>query len=582
MNNKWNIRPNTEEDLQIANILAEELELNPVVGLLLVQRGIKTVEDAKKFFKPSLSDLNDPFLMPDMDKAVDRLDKALGDKEKILVYGDYDVDGTTAVALVYKFLRTQVSPSILDYYIPNRYDEGYGISFKGIDYAYENGFTLIIALDCGIKAIEKIEYAREKGIDFIICDHHMPDDQLPDAVAVLDPKRKNSIYPYEHLSGCGVGFKFMQAFAENNNANDAIPFSHLENLLELTAVSIASDIVPITGENRILAYYGLEQLNKNPSLGLKGIINVCGLSGKEITISDVVFKIGPRINASGRMMNGKEAVDLLLAKDMEIATEKSKNINQYNEERRELDKQITDEANAIINEIQNIEDQKGIVVYNPEWHKGVIGIVASRLSEKYYRPSVVLTKSSELITGSARSIAGFDIYKAIEGCRDLLENFGGHTYAAGLSLKEENLGKFIERFMHFANEEIDTKQMIPQIDIDQVIDLEEINAKFMNELKKLNPFGPNNEKPVFCSLQVKDYGTSRLVGKDQEHLKLEIYDDRSSGSPVHGIAFGMSKYFDYIKDGQPFDVCYTIEENTYNGNTTIQLMIKSIRPSSVN
>jgi len=578
MINKWNIRSNTEEEFRLANILAEGLELSPLLCLLLVQRGIFTVEAAKKFFKPNLSDLPDPFLLPDMHKAVKRLNRALGDKEKILVYGDYDVDGTTAVALVYKFLRPHTFSSILDYYIPNRYDEGYGISYKGIDYAYENGFTLVIALDCGIKAIEKIEYAREKGIDFIICDHHNPDDELPNAVAVLDAKRIDSVYPYEHLSGCGVGFKFMQAFAESND----IPFSGLDNLLELTAVSIASDIVPITGENRILAYYGLRQLNSNPSLGLKGIINVCGLSGKEITISDVVFKIGPRINASGRMMNGKEAVDLLLAKDMEIATEKSKNINQYNEERRELDKQITDEANAIINEIQNIEDQKGIVVYNPEWHKGVIGIVASRLSEKYYRPSVVLTKSSELITGSARSIAGFDIYKAIEGCRDLLENFGGHTYAAGLSLKEENLGKFIERFMQFADEEIDPEQMTPQIDIDQVIDLKEINVKFMNELKKLNPFGPNNEKPVFCSLQVKDYGTSRLVGKDQEHLKLEIYDDRSSGGPVHGIAFGMSKYFDYIKDGQPFDICYTVEENTYNGNTMIQLMIKNIRPSLLN
>ena len=483
------------------------------------------------------------------------------------------MDGTTAVALVYKFLR--LNSSTLDFYIPDRYDEGYGISYKGIDFAYENGFTLVIALDCGIKAISKIEYAREKGIDFIICDHHMPDDELPNAVAVLDPKRKDSEYPYEDLSGCGVGFKFMQAFAQSND----IPFSGLENLLELAAVSIASDIVPITGENRILAYYGLKQLNSKPSLGLKGIINICGLSGKEITISDIVFKIGPRINASGRMMNGKEAVELLLAKNMEIAKEKSENINQYNEDRRELDKRITDEANAIINEIQNIEDQKGIVVYNPDWHKGVIGIVASRLSEKYYRPSVVLTKSSELITGSARSIAGFDIYKAIEGCRDLLENFGGHTYAAGLSLKEEKLEEFIERFMQLADKEIDSEQMTPQIEIDQVIDLKDINVRFMSELKKLNPFGPNNEKPVFCSLHVQDYGTSRLVGKEQDHVKLEVYDDRNSGGPVHGIAFGMHKHFNYIKEGLPFDICYTVEENIYNGNTTLQLMIKGIRPS---
>lgn len=575
MTNKWSIRPHTEEDLRKANILASELDINPVIGLLLVQRGITTVNVAKKFFKPSLTDLHDPFLMPDMHKAVKRLNKALGNKEKILVYGDYDVDGTTAVSLVYKFLRPY--SSTLDYYIPDRYDEGYGISYKGIDFAKENGVTLIIALDCGIKAIDKIDYASQKGIDFIICDHHMPDEELPKAVAVLDAKRTDSEYPYEHLSGCGVGFKFMQAFAQSND----IPFSDLENLFELTAVSIASDIVPITGENRILAYYGLKQLNSNPSIGLKGIINVCGLAGKEITISDIVFKIGPRINASGRMMNGKEAVDLLLAKDMQSAKEKSENINQYNEDRRELDKRITDEANAIINEIKNIENQKGIIVYDPTWHKGVIGIVASRLTEKYYRPSLVLTKSSELITGSARSIIGFDIYKAIESCRDLLENFGGHTYAAGLSLREENLNAFIERFMNLADEEINPEQMIPQIDIDAVIDLKDINNKFMNELKKMNPFGPSNEKPIFCTLNVQDYGTSKKVGKELEHLKLEIIDGKGGG-PIHGIAFGMHEHTNYIKEMNPFDICYTIEENTYNGNTTLQLMVKDIRPAVYN
>jgi single-stranded-DNA-specific exonuclease len=557
--------------LQIASILASELKVNYVIGLLLVQRGITTLETARKFFKPSLRDLHDPLLLPDMHRAIKRLNKALGNKEKIMVYGDYDVDGTTAVSLVYKFLRPYSSS--LDYYIPDRYDEGYGVSFKGIDYAEANGVTLIIALDCGIKAIDKVAYAREKGIDFIICDHHMPDDELPAAVAVLDAKRTDSEYPYEHLSGCGVGFKFMEAFARSND----IPFSSLENLLELTAVSIASDIVPITGENRILAYYGLQQLNSVPSLGMKGIINICGLSGKEITISDIVFKIGPRINASGRMMNGREAVDLLLAKDMKVAREKSENINQYNEERRELDKRITDEANAIINEIKNIEDQKGIIVYDPTWHKGVIGIVASRLTEKYYRPAVVLTKSSELITGSARSIVGFDIYKAIESCRDLLENFGGHTYAAGLSLREENLETFIRRFMQIADEEIKPEQMIPQIDIDAIIELKDVNARFMAELKTMSPFGPDNEKPVFCSRNVQDYGTSKCVGKDLEHLKLEIIDSKGGG-PVHGIAFGMHQYSRYIKEMKPFDICYTIEENTFNGNTTIQLMVKDIRP----
>lgn len=574
MTNKWNYQPPTAEEKEQRDILAAELELDPVISLFLVRRGLKTVAEVKKFFKPSLNDLEDPFLMPDMDKAVKRLNRALGEKEKILIYGDYDVDGTTAVSLVYKYLRSYTSN--LDYYIPDRYDEGYGISIKGIDYAAERGVTLIISLDCGIKAIDKIEYAKEKGIDFIICDHHLADDVLPDAVAVLDAKREDSHYPYEHLSGCGVGFKFMQAFAADNG----FPFSELEKLLELTAVSIASDIVPITGENRILTYYGLKQINSNPSLGLKGIIDVCGLSGKEITISDIVFKIGPRINASGRMMNGREAVELLLAKDSAVARQKSENINQYNEERRELDKKITDEANAIISSIQSNEDNKAIIVYNPDWHKGVIGIVASRLTEKYNRPAVVLTKSSGLITGSARSVSNFDIYKAVESCRDLLENFGGHTYAAGLSLKEENLQRFEERFLQIAAQEIVPEQLVPQIDIDAILDLKQINAKFMSDLKKMSPFGPDNHKPVFCTYGVQDYGTSKLVGREQEHIKLEIIDSKSASSPMHGIAFGMSRFNAHIKQMKPFDICYTIEENTYNGNTTLQLMVKDIRTES--
>lgn len=571
MTNKWNYQPPTNEEILLRDKLAEELELSPVISLLLVRRGLTSAEAIRKYFKPNLEDLEDPFLMPDMDKAVQRLNHALGHKEKILIYGDYDVDGTTAVALVYKYLRPFTSN--LDYYIPDRYDEGYGISRKGIDYAYERGVSLIISLDCGIKAIDKIEYAKQKGIDFIICDHHMPDEVLPDAVAVLDAKREDSAYPYEHLSGCGVGFKFMQAFALDNG----FPFSDLEKLLELTAVSIASDIVPITGENRILAYYGLRQINNNPSFGIKGIIDICGLAGKEITISDIVFKIGPRLNASGRMMNGKEAVDLLLAKDSVTARKKSESINHYNEERRELDKKITDEANAVIEGFEKQEDKKAIIVYNPEWHKGVIGIVASRLTEKYYRPAVVLTKSSELITGSARSVTGFDIYKAVENCRDLLENFGGHTYAAGLSLKEENLEAFKERFQQIAAEEIIPEQMVPQIDIDAFLDLKEISPKFMSDLKKMSPFGPENQKPIFCTHGVQDYGTSKLVGRDQEHIKLEIIDSKSASSPIHGIAFGMSQYNAHIKQMKPFDICYTIEENTYNGNTTLQLQIKDIR-----
>ncbi|MFV0271620.1 MAG: single-stranded-DNA-specific exonuclease RecJ [Macellibacteroides fermentans] len=574
MTNKWNFQKPTEEENRISKELADKLAISPVICQLLVKRGITTEEEANKFFKPSLNDLHDPFLMPDMDKAVKRLNKALGEREKILVYGDYDVDGTTAVSLVYKFLRPYTT--LLDYYIPDRYDEGYGISYKGIDYAANNDVKLIISLDCGIKAIEKIEYAKTKGIDFIICDHHMPDDTLPDAVAVLDAKRVDSIYPYEHLSGCGVGFKLMQAFAKSNN----FPFADLEKLLDLCAVSIASDIVPITGENRIMAYYGLKQINSNPSLGLKGIIDVCGLTGKEITMSDIVFKIGPRINASGRMMNGKEAVDLLLAKDSESAREKSENINQYNDERRELDKKITDEANAIIDDFQDMADRKAIVVFNPAWHKGVIGIVASRLTEKYYRPAVVLTKSSELITGSARSVAGFDIYKAIESCRDLLENFGGHTYAAGLSLKEENLEAFTNRFLQLAADEIVPEQMVPQLDVDAILDFKDINAKFMHDLKKMSPFGPDNQKPVFCSRRVKDYGTSKLVGKDLEHIKLELID-ANSNSPIHGIAFGMHKHSKHIKGMKPFNICYTVEENTYNGNTSLQLMIKDIKPDDI-
>ena len=574
MTNTWNFQKPTEEENRISKELADKLAISPVICQLLVKRGITTEEEANKFFKPSLNDLHDPFLMPDMDKAVKRLNKALGEREKILVYGDYDVDGTTAVSLVYKFLRPYTS--LLDYYIPDRYDEGYGISYKGIDYAADTDVKLIISLDCGIKAIEKIEYAKKKGIDLIICDHHMPDDTLPDAVAVLDAKRVDSIYPYEHLSGCGVGFKFMQAFAKSNN----FPFADLEKLLDLCAVSIASDIVPITGENRIMAYYGLKQINSNPSLGLKGIIDVCGLTGKEITMSDIVFKIGPRINASGRMMNGKEAVDLLLAKDSESAREKSENINQYNDERRELDKKITDEANAIIDDFQDMADRKAIVVFNPAWHKGVIGIVASRLTEKYYRPAVVLTKSSELITGSARSVAGFDIYKAIKSCRDLLENFGGHTYAAGLSLKEENLEAFTNRFLQLAADEIVPEQMVPQLDVDAILDFKDINAKFMHDLKKMSPFGPDNQKPVFCSRRVKDYGTSKLVGKDLEHIKLELID-ANSNSPIHGIAFGMHKHSKHIKGMKPFNICYTVEENTYNGNTSLQLMIKDIKPDDI-
>jgi single-stranded-DNA-specific exonuclease len=571
---KWNYKPLTPEDAEKRDELAQELGIHPILCQLLIQRNINTVEAADKFFHPSLKDLHDPFLLPDMGKAIERIEKALGQKERILVYGDYDVDGTTAVALTYKFLRKFTTN--LDYYIPDRYDEGYGISEQGIDYAASTDVKLIIALDCGIKAIEKVAYAKSKGIDFIICDHHMPDDTLPDAVAVVNAKRVDSTYPYDHLSGCGVGFKLAQALAQNNK----IDFSELLDLLDLVAVSIASDIVPITGENRILTYYGLKQLNSSPSMGLKGIIDICGLNSKSITISDIVFKIGPRINASGRMMNGKEAVDLLLANTKQDARIKSENIDHYNDNRRELDKRITDEATSFIESNLEIGKINSIVIYNESWHKGVIGIVASRLTEKYYRPAIVLTKSNDMVTGSARSVMGFDVYKAIEACKDILENFGGHTYAAGLSLKEENLPEFKRRFEAMSVELIAPEMMRPQINIDAKLTLSDINNKFMADLNRFAPFGPENLNPIFVSKNIKDYSTSKLVGKDQLHIKLDIIDETSS-SIMHGIAFRQSTSYKLVKQGF-FDICYTLEENTHNGKTNTQLYIKDIDTGQLN
>jgi len=570
MINKWNYTPlNKEQELQ-KNKLADELGINTVLAQLLLQRGITTFDEAKKFFRPQLEDLHDPFLFRDMQKAVDRLSAAMGNKEKILVYGDYDVDGTTAVALVYTFLKQFYSA--IDFYIPDRYAEGYGVSYKGIDFAAENGFSLVIALDCGIKAVEKIDYATSRGVDFIICDHHTPDATLPRAIAVLDPKRLDTIYPYSHLSGCGVGFKLMQAFAMSNN----IPFSQLVPLLDLVAVSIASDIVPITGENRVLAFHGLKQINSNPSIGLKSIIDLCGLTDKEILISDIVFKIGPRINASGRMQRGNEAVELLIAKDITFAKEKSDTINVYNDERKSLDKNITEEADNFVKNDKSHENKKSIVVYNPDWHKGVIGIVASRLSEMHYRPTVVLTRSNGLATGSARSVPGFDLYRAIDACRHLLENFGGHLYAAGLSMKEENVPAFMEAFEKYVASTILPEQTYPQIEIDAMLEFKDITPKFFRVLKQFNPFGPDNMKPIFCTKRVFDYGTSKVVGKEQEHLKLELVD-KNSEVVMNGIAFNMSEFNDAIKDLNPLDICYTIEENTFNGNTSIQLQIRDIK-----
>jgi single-stranded-DNA-specific exonuclease len=527
--------------------------------------------DAKGFFRPQLHDLHDPFLMKDMDVAVERLNRAMGKKERILIYGDYDVDGTTAVALVYKFIQQYYSN--LDYYIPDRYDEGYGVSRQGVDYALATGVGLIIVLDCGIKAVGEITYAKEKGIDFIICDHHVPDEVLPPAVAILNAKREDNTYPYTHLSGAGVGFKFMQAFSINNS----IEFRNLVPLLDLVAVSIASDIVPIMGENRILAYHGLKQLNSNPSVGLKAILEICGLADKEITASDIVFRIGPRINASGRIQNGKEAVDLLVEREFSAALDKAKQINEYNETRKDLDKTMTGEANSIVEGLGELSERRSIVLYNEDWHKGVIGIVASRLTEIYFRPSVVLTRANDLATGSARSVAGFDVYKAVEYCRDLLESFGGHTYAAGFSMKVENVEPFTKRFEEFVTNHILPEQTSAIIEIDADISFKEINSKFFNTLKRFNPFGPGNSKPIFRTRNVYDYGTSKIVGREQKHLKLELVDSESN-RVMSGIAFGQSSHVRFIKTKQSFDICYSIEENGYKQGE-VQLQIEDFKPT---
>lgn len=567
---KWTYEEPTADETAAATALAREVNIHPALGRLLLKRGIKTATEARRFFRPQLSDLHDPFLMNDMQVAVDRLNQALGRKEHIMVYGDYDVDGCTAVALVYKFLSQFYSN--IDFYIPDRYEEGYGISRKGIDFAAEMGVKLIIVLDCGIKAVEEVAYAREKGIDFIICDHHVPDDELPLAVAILNPKRHDNRYPYTHLSGCGVGFKFMQAFATSNG----IEFNKLSSLLDLCAVSIASDIVPIMGENRILACQGLRCLNTNPSIGLRAIVEVCGLSERELSMSDIIFKIGPRINASGRMQNGKEAVELLVEKDYQAALEKAGCINLYNEARKDLDKQMTDEAFKQVEQLPGLDDRRSVVIYNESWHKGVIGIVASRLTEQYYRPAVVLTRSDGVATGSARSVSGFDVYKAVQSCSDLLENFGGHTYAAGLSMKVENVPEFAERFEAYVQKHIMDTQTEATLAIDAYLDFKDVTFKFYQQLKRFAPFGPQNERPVFCTRRVYDYGTSKVVGRGQEHIKLELVDNKSN-NVMNGIAFGQSSQARYIKTKRAFDICYAVEENTHKRGE-VQLQIEDIRP----
>ncbi len=571
MNYIWQYNEPERNSQEIANSLAKELDIDPALGKLLLDRGIKTSDEARAFFRPQLTTLLDPFLFRDMATAVKRMNEALGRKERILIYGDYDVDGVTAVALVYKFLLQYYSN--IDFYIPDRNDEGYGVSLRGIDYAVETDVKLIIVLDCGIKAVKEIQYAKEHGIDFIICDHHVPDDELPPAVAILNAKRTDDTYPYGDLSGCGVGFKLIQAFAKNNG----IPFSELIPLLDLCAVSIASDIVPIMGENRILAYHGLRQLNQSPCVGLKAIMELCGLEDKEITMSDVIYKIGPRLNASGRIGNGSASVELLISKDAEQAKHKAAQINHYNEQRKDLDKVMTEQANQIVASLVHKSDHKAIVIYNEEWHKGIIGIVASRLTEIFFRPAVVLTRDGNVAVGSARSVAGFDIYKAIESCRDILENFGGHTYASGLTLKTENVAEFKRRFEEFVDSNILPEQTAPTLDVDAMLDFQDINRKFFYDLKRFQPYGPCNTKPHFCTRNVYDYGTSKVVGRNQEHIKLELVDNKSD-IIMNGIAFGQSSQARYIKTKRSFNIVYTIEENTHKRGD-IQLQIEDIEPS---
>ena len=533
--------------------------------MLLIRRGIATESAAKRFFRPQLGDLLNPFLMRDMDVAVDRLNDAIGRKERIMIYGDYDVDGCTAVALIYKFLLQFYSN--IEYYIPDRYNEGYGVSIKGIDYAKAQGVSLIIILDCGIKAHKEIAYAKQLGIDFIVCDHHMPDDTLPDAVAILNPKREDDTYPFKHLCGCGVGFKFMQAFAKNNG----IPFSKLMPLLDLCAISIAADLVEVTDENRILAYHGLKLINNQPSVGIKAIIDICGLSGREISMGDIVFKIGPRISASGRMENGKLSVQLLVENNPDTAVTTAKEIDEYNDLRRDIDKQMTEEANVIVERLNKQENRQCIVVYDENWKKGVVGIVAARLTDMYFRPTVVLTRDGDYAVGSARSVAGFDIYSAIKSCRDLLVNFGGHTFACGLTIRWNDVELFKQRIEEYVSRHIQPTQTVPTLNADATINFSDINRRMLHDLKRFAPFGPGNTKPVFITNEVYDFGTSKVVGRQQEHLKLELVDSNSP-TVMNGIAFGLSSVARYIKSRRSFNVLYTIEENVYRrGNVQLQI-----------
>lgn len=587
MKKRWIFKP--EPDPVVVAALTKDLGVESTIAQLLVQRGINNFEDAKAFFRPELSKLHDPFLFNDMDKAVERIEKAFNKGEKILVYGDYDVDGTTAVALVYSFF-VENGFSNIDFYIPDRYSEGYGISYDSIDFAAKNDFTLFIALDCGIKAAEKIAYATQKGIDFIICDHHRPGDVLPAAVAVLDAKRPDSTYPYDELSGCGVGFKLIQAYASKNN----IAFDSLVKYLDLVTISIASDLVPVTGENRILAYYGLKIINNSPRPAIEAIFKLANIVrktpsaeqtqnyeadalifDKELNINDLVFVIGPRINAAGRIESGCNAVKLLIAPDLESANVVAKQINDFNIERRSLDTFITQEALTMIAHNERLGTKKSTVIFNSSWHKGVIGIVASRLTEVYYRPTIVLTQSNGLITGSARSVKDFDIYDAVDACSDLLEHFGGHMYAAGLSLKPENKDKFIDKFEKIVEKTINPKMLVPEIEIDCKLNFDQITPKFLRILKQFAPFGPGNMSPVFYADNVRDTGYARIVGKN--HLKMTVFQDSVRSSPYSAIAFQQGDKFVGIQKTKSMEICYHIDENEWNGNKSVQLNIKDLR-----
>ena len=565
---RWSIKSSADSDT--VSSLARDLNVSSILANLLAQRGIRTFEEARHFFRPSIENLHDPFLMKDMDKAIDRIEQAILNQERILVFGDYDVDGTTAVSLVYSFFRKFYDK--LDYYLPDRYKEGYGISLKGIEYAAEHGYSLIIALDCGIKAVEKVDIAKEKGIDFIICDHHRPGDVIPRAVAVLDQKRDDCPYPYKELSGCGIGFKLVQAYALRHD----MPFSELEEYLDLVAVSTAADIVPITGENRVLVYYGLNWLNKHPRPGIKAILELAQVN-RELTVNDVVFVIGPRINAAGRIQDARQAVDLLISANSIDALAGGKNIDEKNTGRRTLDTEITEQALTLAEQDARFALRKSTVLYHPKWHKGVIGIVASRLTDRFYRPTIILTESNGYITGSARSVKDFDIYNAIESCSDLLEQFGGHMYAAGLTMKPENVEKFAERFEEVVATTIEDRMLVQEVEIDSEISLSEVTPSFYNVLKQFAPFGPGNLSPVFCARNVRDTGSSRIVGNN--HLKLNIAQDETTRFGFDAIGFQLGDFHPLISRKIPFDIAFTIEENTWNNRTTLQLNIKDIKVS---